>query len=115
MLGLCQRYNVSWLPWAWRPGATGPNPSTCQDLNGGPNGTSLGHATDGKGADFLTLWQTYYPPGPSPPSPGPPPPSGCPGGSLQACIDLCPSNPPEAYKDCVQECANRCTKRGRSP
>lgn len=33
---------------------------------------------------------------------------GCPGGNMQACIDLCPSSPPETYKDCVAECAKRC-------
>ena len=34
-------------------------------------------------------------PSPSPPSPSPPSPSpsGCPGGSLSACIGLCPSSP----------------------
>jgi len=43
------------------------------------------------------------------PSPGPgPTPSGCPGGSLSACIALCPSNPPDAFKACVQSCETRC-------
>ena len=47
------------------------------------------------------------PPGPTPPAPGPP--SGCPGGSLSACIALCPSTPPVAYQDCVQDCVKRCS------
>jgi len=53
-------------------------------------------------------------PGPSPPTPPTPPapptpsPSGCPGGSLSACIGLCPSDPPVVYKACVQNCAQRC-------
>jgi len=34
---------------------------------------------------------------------------GCPGGSLSACIALCPSSPPEAYKACVEECVTRCS------
>ena len=34
------------------------------------------------------------------PGPGPGP-SGCPGGSLSACIGLCPADPPSAFKDCV--------------
>ena len=38
--------------------------------------------------------------------PGPTP--VCPGGSLQACIGLCPSDPPDAYKACVNECVSRC-------
>ena len=41
------------------------------------------------------------------PAPGPGP-SGCPGGSLPACIALCPSNPPAAYKACVDDCVKRC-------
>merc|ERR1719313_1237482 len=41
------------------------------------------------------------------PTPGPGP-SGCPGGNLNACIQLCPSDPPAAFKDCVQECTKRC-------
>ena len=52
------------------------------------------------------------PPGPSPSPPGPSPgpsPSGCPGGSLSACIGLCPSDPAAAYKACVQECTRRCS------
>merc|ERR1719201_1389107 len=71
---------VSWLPWAWKPMATGPNPKNCQDVNGGGNGTALGHATDGAGADFSGLWETFAkrpvpnPNPPSPPSPVPPTP-----------------------------------------
>lgn len=69
---------VSWLPWAWRPMATGPNPKTCQDVNGGDDtGTSLGNVTDGKGADFKSLWETFAKrpvPNPNPPSPVPPTP-----------------------------------------
>merc|ERR1712050_458630 len=40
--------------------------------------------------------------GPSPPSPTPTPtPSDCPGGSLNACIDLCPA---DAFSQCVKSC-----------
>jgi len=46
------------------------------------------------------------------PAPGPVPPS-CPGGSLSACIGLCPSNPPAAYKACIAECTERC--KGGTP
>jgi len=49
---------------------------------------------------------------PSPPTPAPSPtpvpspsPSDCPGGSLNACIDLCP---PEVFTECVQSCQRRC-------
>merc|ERR1712166_790251 len=50
------------------------------------------------------------PPTPPPPAPPtPPPPSGCPGGTLSACIGVCPSNPVVAYKACVNACVARCT------
>jgi len=45
------------------------------------------------------------PPAPSPPVP--PSPSGCPGGSLDKCIDLCPSDP-TTFQLCVQTCQKRC-------
>merc|ERR1711881_767879 len=48
-------------------------------------------------------------PSPSPtptPSPTPSPsPSDCPGGSLDACIDLCPA---DAFAACVESCKRRC-------
>merc|ERR1711957_188243 len=68
---------VSWLPWAWRPMAGGPNTKNCQDVNGGDEtGTSFGHATDGKGADWSGLWEMFAKrplPNPNPPSPVPSP------------------------------------------
>jgi len=42
------------------------------------------------------------PPGPTPPSPG-----NCPGGSLSACMDLCPTDA-EAFKACVLTCEKDC-------
>jgi len=46
-------------------------------------------------------------PGPSPsPSPGPSP-SSCPGGSLSACMNLCPSDP-VAFQACIKTCQARC-------
>lgn len=54
-------HSISWLPWAWRPMSSGPDTRKCEDVNGGlqPPGGSLAHPTDGKGADFLSLWNTY--------------------------------------------------------
>lgn len=121
LLETCREHNVSWLPWAWRPSAGGPNTKTCQDVNGGsdPAGKSLAHPTGGKGADFLDLWNNFAPssspspsPSPTPPPPGPAP-SGCPGGSLAACMQLCPSTPPAAYKACVSQCSQRCPSTAR--
>jgi len=34
--------------------------------------------------------------------------TGCPGGSLNACMELCPSSPPTVYKACVRTCGERC-------
>jgi hypothetical protein len=52
---------------------------------------------------------TPAPAAPTPaPGPGPAPP-GCPGGSLSACIGLCPSTPAAAYKACVDSCVSRCS------
>jgi hypothetical protein len=61
ILTIAQKHGVSWLPWAWRPMATGPNTKNCQDVNGGtdPAGLSLSHPTDGKGADFKSLWEQF--------------------------------------------------------
>merc|ERR1712193_258315 len=53
-------------------------------------------------------------PSPVPPTPTPSPspsPSGCPGGSLAACIHLCPSDP-AAYQTCTKECVARCGSSG---
>merc|ERR1712137_400746 len=56
--------------------------------------------------------QSVYPddptpvPTPKPPSPTPSP-SDCPGGSLSACIGLCPTDQ-AVYEICVQTCLDRC-------
>merc|ERR1712166_1694110 len=34
--------------------------------------------------------------------------TGCPGGSLNACMELCPSSPPTVYKACVRTCGEQC-------
>ena len=33
----------------------------------------------------------------------------CPGGSLTACVDVCPGNTAKIYAVCVQGCGNRCS------
>merc|ERR1712048_1248258 len=46
-------------------------------------------------------------PSPTPPSPSPPsPPSGCPGGSLSACLAKCPAS---IFEACAQSCSDRCS------
>merc|ERR1711937_808769 len=57
---------------------------------------------------------TPTPPAPTPPAPTPTPPAptpsptpgDCPGGSLSACIDLCPA---DVFAPCVQSCQRRCS------
>lgn len=51
-------YGVSWTPWSWRPGGIDGG-NQCQDVNALNGGTSLAHPTDGKGADWLGIWETY--------------------------------------------------------
>jgi len=49
-------------------------------------------------------------PSPLPPTPTPPTPTpDCPGGSLSACINICPHDPSAVYQACVQTCLARCT------
>merc|ERR1711967_147699 len=65
------------------------------DIKFGP----IGSTTDG------TPTPSPTPPAPTPtPTPSPSP-SGCPGGSLSACIDLCPA---DAFAPCVESCQRRC-------
>lgn len=53
------------------------------------------------------------PPTPSPPTPSPPTPSpsGCPGGSLEACVHQCPT---ETFTVCVKDCNAHCGGSGDS-
>jgi len=55
---------------------------------------------------------TPAPTGPTPtPAPSPTPPAGaCPGGSMEACLRLCPGDV-KGYKACVAECDARCKKQ----
>merc|ERR1712183_279041 len=49
-------------------------------------------------------------PTPMPPSPTPGPPAhDCPGGSMAACLGLCPGDV-SGYKACAKECDVRCEK-----
>merc|ERR1712224_1100483 len=60
------------------------------DIKFGPIGSTVPHGPS---------------PTPSGPTPPPPSPSGCPGGSLNACIDLCPG---DVFAQCVESCKRRC-------
>jgi len=47
------------------------------------------------------------PPAPTPPAPTPTP-MDCPGGSLSACMALCPSVPTDAFQKCTTSCVESC-------
>merc|ERR1711957_416876 len=53
-------------------------------------------------------------PVPTPPAPSPAP-SDCPGGSLTACIDLCPTDDVSLFHSCVKSCQRRCVGPTPSP
>ena len=59
IIRISQKYGVSWTPWSWRPMAPDYESHACQDVNGDGTGLGLAHPTDGKGADWLTLWKQY--------------------------------------------------------
>jgi len=78
-------------------------PRSCMgNCNGGNNAMWCG------GGSTPTPAPATPTPAPTTPTPAPAP-SGCPGGSLIACINLCPSDPPAAYQACVEDCTKRCT------
>ena len=90
---------------------------TCATTSGAPKDVEGNHPdasvtySNIKVGEIGSTYPSGNSPTPSPPSPSPspsPPSPTCPGGSLQACIGLCPSAPPIAYKDCVAACVKRC-------
>jgi hypothetical protein len=96
---------ASYLVWTW-------------NTWGAQQGLVSDYQTGSPTSPYGETWKAWLkanpaptPVAPTPVAPTPPPgpaPSGCPGGSLSACIDLCPSNPPAAYTACIQECTGRC-------
>jgi len=46
---------------------------------------------------------------PSSVTPAPTKPNDCPGGSMEACMEMCPSEPPSAFKACIEVCVERCS------
>lgn len=88
----------------------GPRGS-CDITSGKPSDVENNHPDSAvkfsniKLGDFGTTYKGG--PGPTPPTPG------CPGGSLAACIGLCPSEA-SAYKICVNECVKRCSSEDTS-
>ena len=103
--------NMLWLDSTYPTTKTtvgGPR-GTCATTSGKPSDVESQHPNSHvKFSDvkFGELNSTYSGgPGPTPPGPTP----ACPGGSLSACIGLCPSNPAAAFKACVNVCTSRCS------
>merc|ERR1719174_1142867 len=98
--------NMLWLDSTYPVDSTSPGSArgTCPTTSGVPKDVESAQA-DSK----VTFSDIKYGPigsttdGPSP-SPSPTP-SDCPGGSLNACIDLCP---PDVFTACVESCQRRC-------
>lgn len=93
--------------------ACGGNCANCGRCNTKPGcmskDTCLTNCNGGGNAMWCGGSSPTPPTPPTPPSPPTPPaPPACPGGSLSACIGLCPSSPPAAYKACVEDCTKRC-------
>ena len=105
--------NMLWLDSTYPVDKTtigGPR-GTCATTSGVPKDVEDQHPhSHVKFSDikFGDICSTFKCGGPGPKPPGPTPGGKCPGGTLSACIDLCPSDPPAAYKDCVTECVKRC-------
>ena len=94
------------------------NEPTCKDcwkINQGAQGSCCGVAgCNNQLCDFCTNKDNSpasCPVPPPPPPPPPPTPPSCPGGSLTACMDRCPTSPASEYKACVASCAEHCSSK----
>merc|ERR1711948_107098 len=104
--------HMLWLDSTYPVGASGPGAERgpCAASTGEPGATRTQYPNSQvqyKNIKFGTIGSTTKNLPPSPPSPPSPSPSGCPGGSLEACIGLCPSDP-TAFQACVTACQQRC-------
>jgi len=112
--------NMLWLDSTYPVDSTDPGAArgTCSTSSGVPADveSAQGSTAKVKFSDirFGPIGSTTD--GPSPPAPSPTPtpsptpspspsPSGCPGGSLNACIDLCPA---DIFAACAESCSKRC-------
>jgi len=102
--------NMLWLDGVYPEGSTDPGADrgSCAAGSGKPADVESQQANAKvtfSDIKFGPLGSTTGGPTPTPtPTPSPSP-SDCPGGSLAACIDLCPA---DAYAPCVSGCVRRC-------
>jgi cellulose 1,4-beta-cellobiosidase len=115
--------NMLWLDSTYPVNGTAPGDArgTCSTSSGVPKDVEQQHPnahvtySNIRFGEIGSTVPSGPPSPPGPPGPSPPgPPSGCPGGSLSACIALCPSTPPAAYQDCVKECVARCSSQTKT-
>lgn len=102
--------NMLWLDSSYPKGKTGPGVArgSCAATSGVPANVESQHPNAKVTFSNIKIGEigsTYKggKPGPTPPGP-----SGCPGGSLKSCMDLCPATPASAFEACVKECVKRC-------
>jgi len=106
--------NMLWLDSTYPTDKTtvgGPR-GDCATTSGKPSDVESQHPNAGvKFSDIKIgdLNSTYSGNTPGPTPPGPTPTPGCPGGSLNSCIGLCPSTPAAAFQACVGVCVTRCS------
>jgi len=101
MLWLDSTYPVDKTSWGGPRGSCATTSGKPEDVEKNAANSSV-KFSDIKVGAFNTTFPGAHP-GPTPPTP-----SGCPGGSLPACIGLCPSDA-AAYKACVGVCVQRCS------
>jgi cellulose 1,4-beta-cellobiosidase len=91
--------NMLWLDSVYPPGSSKPGAArgTCGPDSGKPEDVEKNSPNSSVKFSNIKVGDigTTFKPSPGP-GPGPSP-SGCPGGSLSACIKLCPSDPPAGF------------------
>merc|ERR1711933_226444 len=104
--------NMLWLDSTYPVDSTDPGAArgTCGTDSGVPADVESQHPDSSvifSDIKFGPIGSTTDGPSPTPtPTPSPSPtPSGCPGGSLDSCIDLCPV---DVFAACVKSCQRRC-------
>mmetsp|Transcript_25065 Transcript_25065/g.50389 ORF Transcript_25065/g.50389 Transcript_25065/m.50389 type:complete len:198 (-) Transcript_25065:237-830(-) len=109
--------NMLWLDSTYPTDGSqkGSHRGTCPITSGSPKDVEKNSADSHvtySNIRFGEIGSTVNGDSPSPPSPSPTPsptPASCPGGSMAACMQVCPTSPIAAYSACVNECSSRCS------
>jgi hypothetical protein len=109
--------NMLWLDSTYPTDGSqkGSRRGTCPITSGSPKDVEKNHAdahVTYSNIRFGEIGSTVSgaKPAPSPSLLSPAPvPAGCPGGSMNSCMSVCPNTPIAAYSACVKECGKRCT------